>query len=296
MHYESLITTAVTIVTAVLSVGILLASPGIEITGPATYSMYVVGQRTFLLLGDYHVDRAGACEGPAPTIADWLMQVLTTTKEVVDVYLEIYKGVEIGDTGYMKDIVDKLGACVKPGGCGMPRTRVHYVDVRSDPNGPLIEYTDMLEKLVYPEIFGTYTGPLPEPSEFAKFLRTTHGTTKTSKQLAMVQDPSIATAIVKFYDDRQADIVGGRSSREEKFLDLLSLEMDLYALGRMFKTAKDGSTSTRNIVYAGEFHTDNYERFLGAVGRRVCGQTVRLGPDGPVRCVKLDSRVSRAFA
>lgn len=295
MYLESIITSAVAVVAVVLSIGVLFSSPSTEITGPVSYSMYVVGSKTFLLFGDYHIERTGSCHGPAPTIADWLVKV-AETEGGVDIFLEIYRGVEIADTGYMQDVVDKLGACVEPGGCSLPNTRVHYVDVRSAPEGPLAKYSDIFQKLSYPETSGKYTGQLPDMREFAQVLKKSHQQTKTSKQLSMIRDRSIAAAIYKFYDDMQIEIIESGSSEAEKFTDLFSLEMDIYALGRMFKTAKDGNTSTRNIVYAGEFHTSNYERFLGSVGRRVCGQGVRSAPDGPVRCVQLDSRVTHAFA
>lgn len=295
MYYESLITTVVCVVTAVLSAGVLIAPSGIEVTGPITYSMYVVGSRTFLLFGDSHFYKTGGCAGKSPTITDWLLRVLSASKNMIDVFIEMHKDVHSPDTGFLGDVSRELSDCVDPSKCDLPNARIHYVDIRIDSKGPLVQYFIMFLKLAFPDL-DVHTGRIPEIPELVTILRRSHDDSKTAKQLSMIRDPGIADAITKVYDELQAEIVQGSAPDMAKFLMLLSLEMDIYALGRMFKTTKDGKTTTRNIVYAGRAHIDNYARFLGSVGRRVCGQSQREGPDGPVRCVQLDGRVLTAFS
>jgi hypothetical protein len=296
MHYEGVIAAAASVATVALSIGILFSSSGVDISGPVSWSLFTVGSRTFLVFGDFHMTKQGACVGAAPTVTAWITNVLKTSKHVVDVFLEIYKGVELQDDGFMQEAADTLGPCVEPSKCNFPRGRVHYVDVRAEPGGPLAKYDKIALQLFYPDAFGKYEGELPEVRAFVKDLRRLHRVSKTAKQLAMVREPGMAAAITKFYDRRQAEIASGDMPHDDKIIYLLALEMDLYALGRMFKTTKDGKTTTHNIIYAGTFHTDNYESFLGSVGRRVGGQTLKTGPDGPSQCVRLDGRVTRSFS
>lgn len=297
MHYESVVGAAASVVTVALSIVILLSSSGVEVSGPVSWSLFTVGSRTFLVFGDFHMTRKGACVGAAPTVTAWIAKVLKTSKHVVDVFLEIYKGAEMQDDGFMQEAADTLGPCVEPSKCDFPRGRVHYVDVRQDADGPLAEYDRIATQLFYPDTFGKYEGELPEVQAFVKDLRRSQRLTKAAKQLAMVRDPVMAAAITKFYDRRQAELAGGDMTHEDKIIYLLALEMDLYALGRMFKTTDDGKTTTHNIIYAGTFHAENFESFLGSVGRRVCGRAYEERADGqPVQCVRLDSRVTRAFA
>jgi hypothetical protein len=73
------------------------------------------------------------------------------------------------------------------------------------------------------------------------------------------------------------------SAIDTAVLEVTALEMDVYAMGRLLRTFKDGTTIARCIVYAGDGHIRNYERLLHALGWRNFGRVEYLS----TRCVKV---------
>jgi hypothetical protein len=74
-------------------------------------------------------------------------------------------------------------------------------------------------------------------------------------------------------------------------LEATLLEMDMYALGRMFRSFKDGSRPERVVVYAGDHHIRNYESCMIHMGAKC----VERGKQTYMRCSKIGAKTTGVF-
>lgn len=75
-------------------------------------------------------------------------------------------------------------------------------------------------------------------------------------------------------------------------LEATLLEMDMYALGRMFRSFKDGTRPERIVVYAGDHHIRNYESCLKMMGAKC----LERGEQTYMRCSKVGPKTLKMFS
>jgi hypothetical protein len=171
--------------------------------------------------------------------------------------------------------------------CPFPNLRAHYADVRFR--------TRVLGSLVVElvRLFGKTTAEQREyvrlhEKGFRQMISINHSPqrilseTKVLKQILAVRNPVIREKIhaftvaqmKKFHVQSFEQLVKSPDQIGGKLLHFFGTVMDAYTLGRMFrsyssvKTPKGlGLSSAKNmIVYVGDWHADNYRKFLRSIG------------------------------
>jgi hypothetical protein len=281
------------------------------------YSYYKLGGKSFLLFGDDHGSLEYPCVPDAVDVVDWLGNVLRNNKgEVIDMYIETHP-LSIGPPGYptthhLGKVAVYFRDCIANDGnkdlCKSTFGRVHYIDTRYQDNtylNKMVKKYNDVSQYVYP----------PDPqlipivntfdidnviTNLNKDKNRTDTKLKTAKQIGMIVDKTLVTKLENWRTARQQDIsrqaaavkkptrIQDAIAKSNLLIALLSIEMDMYAIGRMFKTTKDSIQTTRVIVYAGSAHIDNYIDILKSFGATMINEThVKPAGSDEYRCVTL---------
>ena len=108
--------------------------------------------------------------------------------------------------------------------------------------------------------------------------------------------------ILKELSHNENPLADGETKYNDFTSDLLNIGayyMDLYTMGRVFRSSKPSNTPQWIIIYAGADHIDNYASFLNYIGARkrigLTSQSQDQGQSQDQRCIDLTGIPSNLF-
>lgn len=300
-----------------------LAAGGAEdeerlISGPVTAELLEFDGRRFLFLGDCHESSDGRCPGDRIAVQEWLPRALR--RGPVDLFLE-----EVAEEGFdsrpavdsIEEVHNAFRDCLSPNlevraACAARHapSRVHFVDhVRKG----LGTEPDRLDQAASGGGGATRIAKRLRVRSFQDMLDVLESRRdpRTIKQMDAMDAGMRARLLAGYhvavehirrslgaeFDRALAAALGGALAgggdeeavliMQEAVLDVCTLEMDLYALARMFRTFADGTRAGDVAVYAGATHARRYALFVATLpgarsletGELVHGERcIRVGP------------------
>lgn len=126
------------------------------------------------------------------------------------------------------------------------------------------------------------------------------------KNETMTLETSVTGLSFDFYSKKMRDAAKEKPFTSRSYVELLTsapylfsfvleatlLEMDMYALGRMLRSFKDGTRPERIVVYAGDHHIRNYESCLAFMGAKC----LEKGEQTYIRCSKIGPKTTEMFS
>lgn len=118
-------------------------------------------------------------------------------------------------------------------------------------------------------------------------------------------ESSVTGIAFNHYSERMREAASDKNFTSRSYVELLTsapylfsfvleatlLEMDMYALGRMFRSFKDGAKPERIVVYAGDHHIRNYESCIKYMG----GKLIESGEQTHMRCSKIGQKTMEVY-
>ena len=196
------------------------------------------------------------------------------------------------NTDYITEIYHRFKDCFNKKDCRFQNARFHYSDIRSI--GIFAEYMSFVQNIQ--GLVDLFNAGLIDRNKFNEVFKILlsegidivkriprkpedlYLISKVNKQLYNINDKDISTKIYDYFNAQitekliLAQIVWKtydiNSSYEEihpginLYVDVFSILMDFYIVGRSFRNFNNESSPNNIIIYAGEIHTDNIQKFI----------------------------------
>ena len=275
------------------------------ILGPISYREYIWGNINICLFGDIHLIEED-CPNQIGTVtfAGFLKSLLTQRQDIFyDFFAELdyinvkdkhYQGRSNDDSVVNFNLVsNSFEECFKldKRACPYENTRMHYIDYRTvnrnysltSPDyftsGNEYSFVTIYARIYEDLVHGVYKDEDNDNEEYLNYplfeflsYSTQKFIDKDPKINKQLQNSYISKDIWdKFVNDYMEDL---RAKKREKanlslidFLPIFSIIMDIYALGRMFRTFNITDTKRPQmpeniIIYVGNFHASVYNHFF----------------------------------
>ena len=270
------------------------------------------------------------CEGEF----DFYLEASFSTRQEYDYKKQAKQKPQPRSNDYIDDILDFFhesfqpdkSKCIYKG----PHTRFHYVDVRRTGN---FKYLDLMyealdnirdeynvsesvkildkslkklkqisqQDLFTPPKLDRYLNTM-DPALRKKFVEYFDSQLQTFQLQAKDIIPTLEE-ILKELSQNENPLADGETKYNDFTSDLLNIGayyMDLYTMGRIFRSSKPSNTPQWVIIYAGADHIDNYASFLNYIGARkrigLTSQSQDQGQSQDQRCIDLTGIPSNLFS
>lgn len=252
-----------------------------------SFYKYVLGGKTFYLIGEVHIPLSG-CKKDSDNIVYISGLVRSVVSHFKDRKYDLYFETEMIDKidnpqmgiGGMSigfaELKKQYFQCIdlpRLGSCG-DNLRVHYVDFR-------------FKLSMYNQIYDMYYNKLTPPQDMDKEILTVITSKKMMKQFESIPDTELRQKIYSYYFNK---IAGKIANKTDRILDRVTLIMDMYASARMFRKFSDDYSATNIIYYAGDAHVLNVRSLLKYLGaKEISSVGVEKGEKYISDCLQIDA-------
>lgn len=236
------------------------------------------------LFGDVH-ELMSECPNQIRIDTFFMQTVEQNRDRVIDIFLEQNYGVINKERSTVVTYIDQVGKTFR--NHKFPNTRVHYADLRQYHFKPmhdfLIIWFDFEErksiKFTWKKLqkfdkkYPDFLSMLSTKKQFVQFCLNGK---RVQKQLSNV-DPQILQELERSVQESYYEMPALKIENVEEYMNFAILNcdrfMDVYLLGRLFRSYQNGPSAENSMIYVGNRHAQFYKTVLQNLGFQIIQTT-----------------------